>query len=90
MSNDTRVRLLDDAPASEDAFGSHKRIANALTQIVKEEQGGRAIALVGTWGSGKSTVIKLLGQNLEANPQDYKLVCFDAWSHENDPLRSAW
>ena len=31
--------------ASEDAFGSHIRIAEAIAQIIKEERGGQAIAL---------------------------------------------
>lgn len=93
MSSTEQVKLLDDAPASEDAFGSHNRIAEAIAQIVREERGGRAIALVGTWGSGKSTVIKLLDQELADDKKTlnhYKLVCFDAWSHENDPLRRSF
>ena len=49
----------------------------------------------GTWGSGKSTVIKLLGQtfaqkNRQQNPQDTQLFTFDAWSHTGDPLRKAF
>ena len=93
MSNDNKVRLLDDAPASEDAFGSHSRIAEAIAQIVKGERGGWAIALIGTWGSGKSTVIRLLDQELADDKKTgdtFKLVCFDAWSHENDPLRRSF
>lgn len=49
--------LLDDVPATEDAFGPHKRIADAIVSLVTSEPGGRAIGVEGGWGSGKSTVV---------------------------------
>jgi predicted KAP-like P-loop ATPase len=87
------TRLLDDVPASEDAFGGHKRIAHAILKLVRDEKGGRAIALVGSWGSGKSTVVKLL-QLATKQPSDRKsdteVFVFDAWVHEGDPLRRSF
>ncbi|RLB33490.1 MAG: hypothetical protein DRH12_18340, partial [Deltaproteobacteria bacterium] len=54
------THLLSDLPASEDAFGGHARVARAIAKLLEEEEGGKAIALIGTWGSGKSTVVKIL------------------------------
>jgi hypothetical protein len=70
----------------EDAFGSHERLASALAKILSEEPGGKAIALEGGWGSGKSTVINLVKHALSENP-NHSLLVFDAWAHEGDPLR---
>ncbi len=88
MSAETspKVRLLDDAPAAKDAFGSHERLATALAAILTDEPGGKAIALEGGWGSGKSTVVNLLKSSLSDNP-GHSLLVFDAWAHEGDPLR---
>ncbi len=84
------VRLLPDVPTEEDAFGSHARLATALADLIEREEGGKAIALEGGWGSGKSSVIEMLKRRLE-RPGDGQATTstyvFDAWSHEGDPLR---
>ena len=55
------VKLLDDKPTKEDlAGGGHKRVADAIARLIEREQGGKAIALEGTWGSGKSSVVQML------------------------------
>lgn len=55
------VNLLDDRPTKEDlAGGGHKRVADAIARLIEREQGGKAIALEGTWGSGKSSVVQML------------------------------
>ncbi len=76
------TKLIRDSPASSDSFGSHDRVANAISHMINNEEGGIAIALEGTWGSGKSTVVKLLDSQTTDN-----LFIFDAWAHEGDPLR---
>ena len=80
--------LLDDAPASSDAFGSHQRVADAVTEVVQTEIGGRSIGLEGGWGSGKSTVVQLVKQKLSKlmNPK-FQVATFDMWAHQDDPLR---
>lgn len=86
-----RTRLLSDLPADDDAFGSHQSIAQAIAGLVNEEDGGKAIALTGSWGSGKSTIVRLLESTLcsstdKSGPTPLVFV-FDAWSHQGDPLR---
>lgn len=56
------VRLLDDKPSDNDATGGgHKRVAEAIARLIERERGGKAIALEGSWGSGKSSVVRMLG-----------------------------
>ncbi len=90
----TRVVLLDDVPSPQDQFSgkAHERVAEAIADLVKSEPGGRVIGLEGTWGSGKSTIVKLVQTNLSKpetttdSPKTETLV-FDAWAHQGDPLR---
>lgn len=90
MSNaDCPTVLLDDIPSSDDAFGAHTRVANAIVGIVTAESGGKAIGLEGGWGSGKSTIINLIRTTLEGN-DTYRLINFDAWAHDGDPLRRTY
>ncbi len=77
------TRTVDDAPAEDDVFGSHAPIADAVHELVTTEAGGRTIGLESGWGSGKSTVVRLLSQRLDG--PEAKVVVFDAWAHEGDP-----
>jgi predicted KAP-like P-loop ATPase len=81
------VVLLDDLPAKVDAFGAHARIAQSIRELIATEPGGKAIALVGSWGGGKSTVINLLRAGEESKADGLAVFVFDAWVHEGDPLR---
>jgi hypothetical protein len=80
-----RTVLLDDSPADTDSFGPHGRVANAIADMIQTSIGGRAVALEGTWGAGKSTVIQLLRSKMPG-----QVVIFDAWAHSGDPLRRAF
>lgn len=80
------TRLLPDSPADDDHFGPHDRIASAIVDIVADESGGRTIALAGDYGSGKSTVIRLLKKKL-SDSKSHAVWVFDTWAHEGDPLR---
>lgn len=81
--------LLDDIPATEDAFGPHKRIADAIVSLVTSEPGGRAIGVEGGWGSGKSTVVAFVRSDLKSH-DNFRVITFDAWAHEGDPLRRTY
>jgi hypothetical protein len=86
------TRLLADQPAEEDAFGSHERLARSIAELIETEPGGRAIALTGAWGSGKSTAVQLLGHELGDNSADSenRLFLFDAWAHQGESLRRSF
>lgn len=92
MSKKKEIRethYLSDDPVGEDELGPHKAVAQAITDVVLNEKGGKAIALTGSWGSGKSTVVQLIKDKLHrtSNPDATKVFEFDAWGHEGDPLR---
>src|SRR5262245_16957819 len=83
--------LLDRNPAWQDELDSHQPLADAIASLIRRVGGGKAVAILGGWGSGKSTVVKLLKNNLENGEQpdgkESKVLIFDAWAHQGDPLR---
>ena len=82
------TRLLPDTPADTDSFGSHERVAHSIAEVVQTERGGKAIGLEGGWGSGKSTIVKLISWKLSQHKESFhKIAVFDMWSHQGDPLR---
>lgn len=81
------LTLIDDNPAQDDRFGAHARISQAIAKLVSSNSGGKTIALIGEWGSGKSTTILQLRKNLN---DDYKIFTYDAWVHSGDHLRKAF
>jgi hypothetical protein len=84
---DCRTNTIDDAPASDDWFGAHGRIAQTIARLIDESAGGKTVGLSGTWGSGKSTVVRLLEKRYRAPHATTLVWTFDAWAHEGDPLR---
>ena len=83
---DNKVKILNDEPTSQDCF-AHKKVADAISELIIEENGGRAIALTGTWGSGKSSIIEMIK---EKTKEHCKTFVFNTWVHEGDPLRRAF
>lgn len=80
-----RVHLVVDEPAAADHFGPHGNIASAIATLIESEDGGRTIGLTGSYGSGKSTIVRILQSKWREKTR--QVWVFDAWSHEGDPLR---
>lgn len=83
------VNLIADKVSNDDAFG-HRGVADAIADMILNEERGCAIALTGAWGSGKSTVVGLLKDALEETSEDVGTFVFDAWAHQGDPLRRSF
>ncbi len=84
-----QFKFLDDNPVSEDAFGCHKNIADSISRKIELDDKGKTIGLEGTWGSGKSSVIKMLEKRWEEN-EKIEVFTYDAWIHQGDSLRRAF
>jgi hypothetical protein len=86
-------KFIIDEASSTDLIGTHSPVAKSLATIVRTDADLKVIGLLGSWGSGKSTVLKLLEKELCANNADGKETFFflyDAWLHQNDPPRRSF
>jgi len=92
--------ILHDLPTNNDAFGPHQKIAETLATMIAgpaetpapdTDHAGYFVALEGGWGSGKSTVVKMLRDCLGENKDiESQTIIFDAWAHSGDHLRRAF
>ena len=84
-------KFILDTAADKDSFQSHGRIAAAIARVIQTNKGVKLIGLLGSWGSGKSTVVKLLCNELASEGDTEDLVfTYDAWLQQNDPPRRAF
>lgn len=84
-------RYLRDEPSVEDKFGAHKRIAIGMADAIYANPNLKVVGLLGPWGSGKSTIVGFLEQELKADLEiETHLLTYDAWVHQNDPPRRAF
>ncbi len=88
MSDLPKFKFLKDSPVGKETQGFfdfyHKNVAPALRTIIENDTCVHTVGLFGRWGTGKSTIIKLLK---EEGIKDTKIVEFDCWKYENDSLR---
>lgn len=87
--------ILPDMPSEADEFsgGGHQRTANALADtIVQFEDADHAIGLEGSWGSGKSTIVKLAEKVLEESDKKHKyhVFTFDLWANQTGHFKRAF
>lgn len=87
-----RIRFLQDKPADEDFFGTHRELAQAVASALASNPELRTIGLLGKWGSGKSTVLKELQKEIgrSVDLSDIQIFTFDAWEHQGEPIRRAF
>ncbi len=81
--------FLPDDPVELDEFGTHKRVAQNIAEQIEIGERGATIGLEGTWGSGKSSIVKMLERRWKGN-NNIRVFTFDAWEHQGDPLKRAF
>ncbi|WP_336327600.1 KAP family P-loop NTPase fold protein [Halovenus sp. HT40] len=83
--------LEDRAITSEedDEFG-HKEYADSLERILRNANPPWHIGIFGEWGSGKTSIIRMLYNRLREKKEfeDTVFVEFDAWSHAEGSIRT--
>ena len=72
-------------------FLNFNGIADTVAEIITQANGRPAsIGISGSWGSGKSSLIKLTRLSLEKRPEEFVFVEFNAWLYQGyDDARAA-
>lgn len=82
---------LSDEPINQDSnqFAIHKVISDAIYSEIfrKHPSSNHRIALIGDWGTGKSTIVSFLANKIDINQNSVCYFSYDLWSHSGDLLR---
>jgi hypothetical protein len=84
------LQIIDDNPATSDLLGFDAVVAPVVEAICREEYRPLTIGIRGGWGTGKSTLLKLIEESLARDhPDQFLVVKVDPWEFENaEQLRS--
>jgi len=77
-----KFNILKDEPLTNkeaDRFG-YSDIADKLINIIENVKPPFTIGLYGEWGSGKTSICKLVEKNLEKDKK-FKVFYFDVWKY---------
>lgn len=88
-NNDLQWKFLKDDPIEteeKDHFKIHSAYAKTLFDIIGRCETPFSIGVFGSWGSGKTTVVKLL-ENLVVTKNKFKYLYFDVWKFSKEPLK---
>ncbi len=82
-NHEQEIKLLSDQPTEIDSIGgTHEAVADTLRDIICSDLAKPfVIGLFGSWGSGKSSVLKMLKLKSEGQ---FRLVIVDAWRKDKD------
>lgn len=86
MTENLKFKFLKDEPLSKADGGVsdfyHEKIAPAVREILENESCVHTIGLFSRWGTGKSTIIEMIRDELKC-----PMFVFDAWKYQDDALR---
>lgn len=79
------IEVVENRPFANCKLGREK-YAKILEQIVGQGMGGCVMSLVGSWGTGKTTFVKMWKRQMENH--GFKTIYFNAWENDymEDPL----
>lgn len=64
-----------------------KKYADVLKDAILNIHTPSTIGLFGEWGSGKSSIIKTVQNDLEKEKPNIKFITYDAWKYQGDSFR---
>ena len=85
-------KLIKNMPCEEDLFAgkAHTTIAQNICDTIKNNPDCRMIGLDGSWGTGKSNLLKIVEKHLnQQENKKYHFFLYDAWGHQEDIQRRA-
>ncbi|WP_085683954.1 MULTISPECIES: P-loop NTPase fold protein [unclassified Pseudomonas] len=73
------INFHTELPADKDLFpgGSHDKVATAMHSYIMAPNSSQVIGLDGEFGSGKSSILTMLGSKLKASDDSYRVWLFD-------------
>lgn len=87
MREERKYFLKDEAiTLREEDYFKHEDIADNIVNVINTQNTPYNIALIGKWGTGKSSIVELVKRKL-SNPQKYKFAEINAWKYEKEELR---
>ena len=75
-----KTYILDDLPTDKDAL-DFKPYVETLVDVCKTASTPLTIGVFGTWGSGKTSLMKMVRNKL---PDEYTVAWFDAWKYDKE------
>lgn len=80
--------FLTNQPLGEDLFKnkSQDKIAKVISEKILNDPNFKIIGIDGTWGSGKSNLVKLIENKVS---ESHKFFIYDVWGHQEDEQRKA-
>lgn len=86
----SRISFQNEQPSGQDVFpgGSHDKVATAICDYVSDDKNSRVIGLDGEFGSGKSSILKMLDFKLRGLDSKYKVWFFDCEQNYQGSIKS--
>jgi hypothetical protein len=81
---------IPEAPEPDSDFRSHRQVANALVETITSGDDGLGIALTGTVGSGKSSIVERMEKQLKEGGTKTRVFTYDIWVHRGDSIRRSF
>jgi predicted KAP-like P-loop ATPase len=78
-----KIQIITDDPAEEDTLYFNSYSENLAT-IIREAKPKFAIGIFGKWGTGKTTLMKMIKRELDKDNEKILTVWFDAWRYEKE------
>ena len=77
---DSKTYILDDLPTEKDALDFTPYV-ETLADVCKTASTPLTIGVFGTWGSGKTSLMRMIRSRL---PRNYTVAWFDAWKYDKE------